>query len=158
MKGTLSNQTNLAMKAIVGIGAMAQLSKATGHWVDYVHFDATARAYAKEWYDLALTPYPIEHPHAKLAYQDEDSHGLLCTSPLRLEESALMRGRVDNLFGDRLLNLGLFDRQLYEWQSAWYVVQKEKYGVPLDSRHAWTKTDWEVSLHLHMRLMILMRK
>lgn len=46
---------------------------------------------------------------------------------------------TDNLFGDRILNLELFDRQLYEWQSAWYHTRKEEYGVPLDTRHAWTK-------------------
>ncbi|KAM0751572.1 glutaminase GtaA [Meredithblackwellia eburnea MCA 4105] len=125
--GTLSNQTNLAVKAIIGIGAMSELAKATGHWVDSIHYRGTAKAYVEEWYQMALTARDISHPHAKLAYQDEWSHGLLY-----------------NLFGDRVLNLELFDRQLYEWQSSWYWTQKQEYGVPLDSRHLWTKTDWEV--------------
>jgi hypothetical protein len=46
---------------------------------------------------------------------------------------------ADNLFGDRLLNLDLFDKKLYEHQDAWYKSKTERYGVPLDSRHAWTK-------------------
>lgn len=46
---------------------------------------------------------------------------------------------ADNLFGDRLLNLKLFDRQLYKDQSAWYAGKAQKFGVPLDSRHLWTK-------------------
>ncbi|KAK4046295.1 hypothetical protein OIV83_006169 [Microbotryomycetes sp. JL201] len=126
--GTLSNQTNLAVKAIVGIGAMGKLAEATGKWVQSVHYKATAQAYVKEWTKLALTKGSAKtRPHAKLSYQDEDSHGLLY-----------------NLFGDRVLNLGLFDDKLYEWQTDWYRTRKNAYGVPLDSRHEWTKTDWEM--------------
>ncbi|GAA5906567.1 hypothetical protein JCM5296_000291 [Sporobolomyces johnsonii] len=125
--GTLSNQTDLAVKAIVGIGAMAELAKQTGRWTDWVHYRAVAKAYVKEWSKLALTGLDSPHPHVKLTYQDKDSWGLLY-----------------NLFGDRILALDLFPRELYEWQSAWYSLKQEKYGVPLDSRHPWTKTDWEV--------------
>lgn len=80
--GTLSNQTNLALKAIVGIGAMSQLSKATGNLVDFIHYDATARAYVTYWYDMALTAKDVTRPHAKLSYQDENSYGLICAFEL----------------------------------------------------------------------------
>lgn len=122
--GTLSNQTNLAVKAIVGIGAMSHLAKATNHFTDFIHYDATARAYAREWYDLALDAKDVKRPHAKLNYQDNDSWGLLY-----------------NLFGDRILNLKLFDDQLYEYQSEFYPSKLERYGVPLDSRHRWSKVN-----------------
>lgn len=86
-------------------GAMGQLAKATGRWTQYIHYDATAKvrfatalasdslgadyphfvtdalqAYAQEWYQMALTAGDYKHPHAKLAYQDEWSSGLLCAS------------------------------------------------------------------------------
>lgn len=81
--GTLSNQTNLAVKAIVGIGAMGKLAEATGNWVQSIHYRATAQAYVKEWYKLAMTEGSRKEPrHAKLAYQDDNSWGLLCGSPL----------------------------------------------------------------------------
>ncbi|GAA5829765.1 hypothetical protein JCM11251_007872 [Rhodosporidiobolus azoricus] len=124
--GTLANQTNLAVKAIVGIGAMGELAKQTGHFTDAVHYSATAKAYVQAWLKLALTGEGGA-TRAKLAYQDEQSWGLLY-----------------NLFGDRLLNLNLFDHKLYKQQSEWYQTKAERYGVPLDSRHAWTKSDWEV--------------
>ncbi|BGP31425.1 hypothetical protein JCM10296v2_003189 [Rhodotorula toruloides] len=124
--GTLSNQTNLAVKAIVGIGAMSELAKGVGRWTDGIHYRAVAEAYVREWTALAMTETGGAR-HAKLAYQDDGSWGTLY-----------------NLFGDRLLHLQLFDRQLYKDQSAWYAGKAQKYGVPLDSRHLWTKTDWEV--------------
>ncbi|GAA5819993.1 hypothetical protein JCM3770_006817 [Rhodotorula araucariae] len=124
--GTLSNQTNLAMKAIVGIGAMGELANGVGKWTDRVHYRSVAKAYAKEWSKMALTEKGGAR-HAKLAYQDEDSWGTLY-----------------NLYGDRALNLRLFDRHLYKDQSAWYSQKYKEYGLPLDSRHLWAKTDWHM--------------
>ncbi|BGP39357.1 hypothetical protein JCM10449v2_003295 [Rhodotorula kratochvilovae] len=124
--GTLSNQTNLAMKAIVGIGAMGELANGIGRWTDWVHYRAVAKAYAVEWSKMALTDKSGAR-HAKLAYQDEDSWGTLY-----------------NLYGDRALNLKLFDRQLYKDQGVWYRSKLEEYGLPLDSRHPWAKTDWHI--------------
>ncbi|TNY20467.1 glutaminase GtaA [Rhodotorula diobovata] len=124
--GTLANQTNLAMKAIVGIGAMAELANGIGRWTDWVHYRSVAKAYAAEWTKMAMTDAGGVR-HAKLAYQDEDSWGTLY-----------------NLFGDRALNLQLFDRNLYKDQAEWYERKFEKYGLPLDSRHAWAKTDWHL--------------
>lgn len=71
---------------------------------------------------MALTTDDSGVTHTKLAYQDDDSWGLLY-----------------NLFGDRVLNLRLFDRKLYKAQTKWYNQKAQKYGVPLDSRHLWTK-------------------
>lgn len=101
--GTLSNQTNLALKAIVGIGAMSQLSRATGHLVDFIHYDATARAYVTYWYDMALTAKDVTRPHAKLSYQDENSHGLICafnpcTASGRRAEHALTVFRIQIIY------------------------------------------------------------
>jgi Domain of unknown function (DUF1793). len=39
--------------------------------------------------------------------------------------------------------LGFVPRHIYEKQSAWYHYVRQKYGLPLDSRHLYTKTDWE---------------
>ncbi|CEQ40566.1 SPOSA6832_02206, partial [Sporobolomyces salmonicolor] len=123
------------------LGIVAELAKQTRRWTDWVHYRAVA--------ELALTGLNSPHPHVKLAYQDKDPWGLLCavTPPSRPEH---------NLFGDRILALDLFPRQLYEQQSMWYRSKQEKYGVRLDSRHKWTNdvnlmvlsawvpTDWQV--------------
>ncbi|KAK4694522.1 hypothetical protein P7C70_g8718, partial [Phenoliferia sp. Uapishka_3] len=83
--------------------------------------------------DVVFPMYPI------LTYTNPTLLKLLLEPLLIYSVSGLY-----NLFGDRVLNLGLFDQQLYEWQNDWYWNKRERFGVPLDSRHLWTKTDWEV--------------
>lgn len=38
---------------------------------------------------------------------------------------------------------GFVPRHIYQKQSLWYHYVRQKYGLPLDSRHLYTKTDWE---------------
>lgn len=38
---------------------------------------------------------------------------------------------------------GFVPRHVYKKQSIWYHYVRQKYGLPLDSRHLYTKTDWE---------------
>lgn len=39
--------------------------------------------------------------------------------------------------------VGFIPRHVYTRQSRWYNYVRQKYGLPLDSRHLYTKTDWE---------------
>ncbi|GAA5965640.1 hypothetical protein JCM21900_003045 [Sporobolomyces salmonicolor] len=50
--GTLSNQTGLAIKAMVGIGVVAKLAKQTRRWTDWVHYRAVAKVYDKDSWGL----------------------------------------------------------------------------------------------------------
>lgn len=38
---------------------------------------------------------------------------------------------------------GFVPHHIYKKQSEWYHAVRQKYGLPLDSRHLYTKTDWE---------------
>jgi len=43
-----------------------------------------------------------------------------------------------------LLNLSIIPSSLYTLQSDFYPSVSQLYGVPLDSREAWAKSDWEM--------------
>jgi Domain of unknown function (DUF1793) len=70
--GALANQTNLALKAILGINAMGKIAELTGNTKDAEEFNDTSYKYMNAW-----EGYAFEHnsTHAKLAYQLNDSWG-----------------------------------------------------------------------------------
>jgi hypothetical protein len=72
--GKLANQTNLALKAIVGIGAMSQIATATGDKETGTKLRSTAEDYIAKWTKFALAD---NGKHTKLAYQLDDSWGTL---------------------------------------------------------------------------------
>ena len=56
-----------------------------------------------------------------------------------------MQGILYNIYADRLLNLNFIPQDVYDMQSAFYpTAQAGKYAVPLDTRHNWAKSDWEM--------------
>lgn len=42
------------------------------------------------------------------------------------------------------MNLGIVPQSVYDEQSAWYDHILWDYGIPLDTRHNWSKSDWEL--------------
>lgn len=72
--GTLANQTDLAIKAIIGIGAMAEIAKVTGHVEHGAVFRNISEDYVGKWIGYSISP---DRTHTKLAYQDEHSWGTL---------------------------------------------------------------------------------
>ncbi|KAE8218857.1 hypothetical protein CF319_g7341 [Tilletia indica] len=120
--GTASNQTNLAIKGITGLAAMAVIADIIGVSKDAAIYRNISQEYVSAWQFLALDN---KKTHTKLLYQQDGSWGTLY-----------------NLFADRLLNLNLVSKSIYDIQDAWYPQVAEEYGVPLDSRHKWTKSDW----------------
>ncbi|KAJ5114781.1 hypothetical protein NUU61_000540 [Penicillium alfredii] len=123
--GSLANQTNLALKGMIGIQAMSVIANETGHADDAEKYSNIAHDYIKKWQRLAIN-HDANPPHTTLAYGDSESHGLLY-----------------NLFADAQLGLGLVPQSVYDMQSKFYPTVANKYGVPLDTRHTYTKGDWE---------------
>ncbi|KAF2997083.1 hypothetical protein E8E13_002957 [Curvularia kusanoi] len=125
--GHLVNQTNLALKGIIGIEAMSQLSALVGETSDAHNYTTIAHDYISKWQTLGITSN-ASTPHAMLNYGNSSTWGLLY-----------------NLYNDRLLNTDLVPQEVYDMQSQFYPTVKEKYGVPLDTRNRYyTKSDWEL--------------
>lgn len=123
--GSLANQTNLALKGMIGIQAMSVIAKETGHTADAANYSKIAHDYINKWQTLAINKN-VTPAHTTLAYGDANSHGLLY-----------------NLFADAQLGLNLVPRYVYQMQSDFYPTVTNQYGVPLDTRHTYTKADWE---------------
>ncbi|CAI7632619.1 hypothetical protein N7533_000851 [Penicillium manginii] len=123
--GSLANQTNLALKGMIGIQAMAVIANETGHTSDAADYSAIAHDYITKWQELGINKN-ASPPHTTLSYGDSDSHGLLY-----------------NLFADAQLGLNLVPQSVYQMQSDFYPTIANTYGVPLDTRHTLTKGDWE---------------
>jgi len=124
--GSLANQTDLALKGMIGIQAMAVIANLTGHTADAANYSATAHSYITQWQNLGVA-HDANPPHTTLNYGANDTYGLLY-----------------NLYPDRELALNLVPQSIYDMQSAFYPTVSNKYGVPLDTRHNYTKDDWQM--------------
>lgn len=72
--GSLANQTNLALKGIIGIQAMSVIANETGHASDGANFSSIAHSYIDQWQNLAIARN-ASPPHTTLAYGQENTHG-----------------------------------------------------------------------------------
>lgn len=125
--GHLANQRNLALKGIIGIEAMSQLSSLIGETFDAQNYATISHDYIEKWQTLGIN-FGASPPHAILNYGNASTWGLLY-----------------NLYNDKLLNTNLVPQEVYDMQSAFYPTVKENYGVPLDTRNRYyTKSDWEL--------------
>ena len=119
--GQLVNQTNLAIKGIVGISAMSHVSSLVNDPTNSENYSSTASSYYSQWENFAIDP---SGKHTMLSYQWRSTYSLLY-----------------NTYPDVLLDLNLIPQSLYDMQSAWYPTVSQVFGVPLDSRHSYSKTD-----------------
>lgn len=119
--GHLKNNINLAIKAIVGIAAYAELKKACGETDVYQNYRQIAENYAAE-----VTTFAKQFRHI----------------PITWEAGAETFSLKYNFAFDKLLGLHLFSQELFESELDCYVEKCNEYGTPLDSRKDYTKSDW----------------
>jgi hypothetical protein len=147
--GWLANQTNLALKGIIGIRAMSEISGLVGETEDAKYFRNISETYIKRWEkEFALSK---DGTHAKLAYTWYGSwttlynlfaDSLLCFHLPKSSGSVAM-GSQKVLSEHEVSRASFVSSNIYKIQSDWYHNVRQRYGLPLDSRHLYTKSDWE---------------
>jgi hypothetical protein len=156
--GWLALQTNLALKGIIGIKAMAGLADLVDNHEDSKLYNNISKAYIAKWEEYGISR---DKTHAKVAYNWYGSwtttynlyaDSLLCFhlgSDHGSDGQKSIAGRyghnrpqkpIKDIKGD---HDGFVPKHIYQMQSDWYYAVRQKYGLPLDSRHLYTKTDWE---------------
>jgi hypothetical protein len=104
---------------------MSHISAVLNQSTDAATYASIATAYSAIWHALAVDP---TRTHVMLTYHNTStSHTLLY-----------------NIFPALLLDLPVISPGIFTMQSAFYPQIAATYGVPLDNRFTWTKSDWEM--------------
>ena len=120
--GHLAKNCNLAVKGILGIAAWGKLLEKMGRTDESEKYTSKAREFAKEW-----KKHAIDKDHYKLAFDKNDSWSIKY-----------------NLIWDKFLNLNIFDIDIAKTETDYYKTKVNKYGLPLDIRSDYTKSDWQM--------------
>lgn len=118
--GHLAHNINLSAKAIMGVYAYAILLEKLGRPEEAAAYRRRAASMAQDWERRAQCG-----DHTALTFGDRQGWSLKY-----------------NLVWDLLFCSGLFSKELYRQEIAWYQKMNDTYGVPLDSRKDYTKSDW----------------
>ncbi len=118
--GHLAHNCNLSAKAIMGIAAFGKMLEKTG--TDGSEYIKTAKEYAAIWEERAF-----DKDHYMLAYECENTWSIKY-----------------NLVWDKIFGWGIFSDKVYKTEVEYYLKKINKYGLPLDCRSDYTKSDWQM--------------
>lgn len=118
--GHLAHNCNLSIKAILAIAAFGYILNMLGR--DGGEYQKKARQFAEEWESKAF-----ENDHFRLSFDKENTWSLKY-----------------NLIWDKFFDFGIFSEETAKTEVAFYKTKLNKYGIPLDCRKEYTKSDWQM--------------
>lgn len=121
--GHLAHNCNLSLKAIMGIECMAILCRMTGKHERAAQYTETARTMARRWMVNAA--------------EGDGSYRLAFDRPGTFSMKY-------NIVWDKLFGTDIMPPEMFGTEILSYRKKTHPYGLPLDSRQPYTKSDWLV--------------
>lgn len=118
--GHFAHNTNLSIKAIMAIASYARLADMIGKPEVAEKYMSMARTMAEQWETMA-----DDGDHYRLTFDQPGTWSLKY-----------------NIVWDKLLGFNVFSDKIMEKEIPYYLSKSNIYGVPLDNRQPYTKTDW----------------
>lgn len=118
--GHWAHNANLSIKAIMGVAGYAELARLKGLTDVADKYMQRAREMAEIWEKTAR-----EGDHYRLAFDRENTWS-----------------QKYNMIWDKLWGLNLFPNDAMQREVKYYLTKQNKYGLPLDCRRDYTKSDW----------------